>query len=115
MRPTEHGDSGSRGWQEWWRERGERELQCILMTAWDPIGVGDAAEAWGEYETYAPKLARILRETKDPQEAAAQVAEYLGSVERHSMGLNSDQGRLDNARLAASLVAWHQWSYAPGS
>ncbi len=102
-------------WQEWWRGRGERELQCILMTAWDPIGVGDAPEAWGEYERYAPEVARILRETKDPQKAAARVTEYLGGVERHSMGMDSDdQGRLGNARLAASLVAWHEWSFARG-
>ena len=100
MRPAKQKDSASPGWQEWWRERGERELQCILMTAWDPIGVGDTPEAWGEYETYAPKVARIPRETKDSQEAAAQVAEYLGDVEHHSMEINSGQGRLDNARLA---------------
>jgi hypothetical protein len=108
-------DSGSRGWEEWWRERGERELQCILMTAWDPIGVGDIPEAWGEYEAYAPKVAQILRETKDPREAATQVAEYLGDVERHSMEIESDQNRLENARLAASLVAWHEWSFARAS
>lgn len=114
MRPAKHKDSGSSEWQEWWRERGERELQCILMTAWDPIGVGDAPEAWSEYETYAPEVARILRETNDPEEAAAGVAEYLGGVERHSMEIDSDKGRLDNARLAASLVAWHEWSYARG-
>lgn len=82
------------------------------MTAWDPIGVGDTPEAWDEYETYAPEVARILHETKDPREAAAQVAEYLSGVERHSMEIYSDQSRLDNARLAASLAAWHEWSYA---
>lgn len=108
--PGERKDSGSPGWEQWWRERGERELQCILMTAWDPIGVGDAPEAWTEYEAYAPQVARILRETKDPQEAATEVAEYLGDVERRSMVLDPD--RLAIARLAASLVAWHEWSYA---
>lgn len=114
MRPGKQEDSGSPRWQEWWRERGERELQCILMTAWDPIGVGDAPEAWGEYETYAPRVARILREAEDPWEAAAEVAEYLGGVEHHSMGIASEAGRANNARLAASLVAWHEWSYARG-
>lgn len=114
MRPAKQVESGGPGWWEWWRERGERELQCILMTAWDPIGVGDTPEAWSEYETYAPEVARILRVTNDPEEAATGVAEYLGGVERHSMEIDSDKGRLDNARLAASLVAWHEWSCARG-
>lgn len=107
-------DRGSLDWPDWWRERGKRELQCILMTAWDPIGVGDAAEAWDEYERYAPEVIRILRETEDPQEAASQVSRYLSGVERDSMELHSDQSSLDNARLAASLVAWHEWSYVRG-
>ncbi len=34
----------------------QRELRCILMTAWDPIRVGDAAEAWDEYDEYRPAL-----------------------------------------------------------
>lgn len=115
MRPGEEIDSGSPGWDEWWRERGERELQCILMTAWDPIGVGDAPEAWGEYETYAPAVARILRDTKNPQEAAAEVADYLSGAQHRSMQIASDPSRVGNARLAASLVAWYEWSYARGS
>jgi hypothetical protein len=114
MRPAGQVDSGSPGWREWWLERGERELRCILMTAWDPIGVGDAPEAWDEYETYALEVARILRETMDPQEAAVRVAEYLDGVEQDSMELSSGQDRLHNARLAASLVAWHEWSYTRG-
>jgi hypothetical protein len=56
------------------------------MTAWNPIGVGDTPEPGASTKTYAPKVARILHETKDPQEAAAQVAEYLGGVE----SLNGD-------------------------
>jgi len=30
------------------------------------------------------------------------------------MEIDSGQGRLDIARFAASLVAWHEWSYARG-
>lgn len=47
-------DRGADEWVRWWRQTGERELRCILMTAWDPIGVGDAPEAWDEYDSYAP-------------------------------------------------------------
>lgn len=46
-------------------------------------------------------------------EAATLVAEYLNGVEREAMELpHTDQGRLVNARLAASLVAWYEWSHA---
>lgn len=82
------------------------------MTAWDPIGVGDAPEAWSEYEAYAPQLARILRETEDSQDATARAAEYLTGIEGDEMELHADQGRLANVRLAASLVAWYEWSRA---
>lgn len=77
-------------WRAWWRERGERELRCILMTAWDPIGVGDAPEAWDEYDLYAPQVARILRETIDPQESASRVAQHLNDAERR-MGMHTDR------------------------
>ncbi len=40
--------AGPNDWLEWWQQHGERELRCILMTAWDPIGVGDMPEAWSE-------------------------------------------------------------------
>jgi hypothetical protein len=101
-------------WRAWWRERGERELRCILMTAWDPIGVGDAPEAWDEYDEYAPQIARVLRETVDPHEAASRVAQYLHDAER-GMEMHSDQSRMANARLANSLVAWYGWSYTRSS
>lgn len=105
--------SDTDGWRAWWRERGERELRCILMTAWDPIGVGDTPAAWDEYDGYAPQIARALRETVDPDESAAQVARHLGDAERR-MEMHTDQSRMANARLARSLVAWHEWSYLRG-
>lgn len=101
-------------WRAWWRAHGERELRCILMTAWDPIGIGDATEAWGEYDEYAPRVARVLRETVDPHESASRVAQYLNDAERR-MEMHTDQSQMANARLANALVAWHEWSYARGS
>lgn len=108
-----HEDSDTDEWRAWWRERGERELRCILMTAWDPIGVGDTSEAWDEYDEYAPQVARALRETADPQESASRVARHLNDAVGQ-MELHTDQSRMANPRLASSLVAWHEWSYGRG-
>ena len=44
-------------WRQWWDEHGERELRCVLMTAWDPVGTGDTPEAWDEYDTYMAGVA----------------------------------------------------------
>ena len=100
-------------WRAWWRQRGERELRCILMTAWDPIGVGDAPEAWGEYDEYASQIARVLHEMIDPHESASRVAQHLNDAERR-MEMHTDQSRMANARLGNSLVAWNEWSYVRG-
>jgi hypothetical protein len=96
-------------WREWWQRQGERELRCILMTAWDPVGVGDVTEAWDEYDSYLPGVAQRLREADDEDDAANRVAEYLHHVERDFMGLAT--GRPARAsQLASALAAWHEWS-----
>jgi hypothetical protein len=46
----EHVAGAPEDWHEWGRARGQDELRCILMTAWDPIGVGDEPGAWDEYD-----------------------------------------------------------------
>lgn len=71
---------GPDDWLRWWRATGERELQCILMTAWDPIGVNDAPEAWDEYDDYVPGVADRLRDARDFDDAATGVADYLNHV-----------------------------------
>jgi hypothetical protein len=43
--------SGPKDWREWWRCRGRHELSCILMIGWDPIGVSDLPDGWGECAT----------------------------------------------------------------
>lgn len=100
-------------WRAWWQGCGERELRSILMTAWDPIGVGDDPEAWDEYDEYAPQLAHVLRETTDPHESASRVAQHLNDAERR-MEMHTDESRMANARLANSLVAWYERSFARG-
>lgn len=108
---SERVDGGADDWLRWWRATGERELRCILMTAWDPIGVGDAPEAWDEYDDYAPGVAHRLRDAADPDEGATHVAEYLNHVERDFMGNLTSERRRANRYLADSLLAWHEWSF----
>ena len=103
---------GADDWVRWWEVRGERELRCILMTAWDPVGVGDAPEAWDEYDMYAPAVAHRLRDaTDDDDEGIECVTEYLNHVERDFMGDLTEERRRANGYLAMDLVAWHEWSY----
>jgi hypothetical protein len=104
-------EPGPEDWLAWWKARGERELRCILMTAWDPIGVGDAAEAWDEYDSYALGVARRLLDASTADDALDGVQAYLNQVERDSMETLSDERARENGYLAASLVAWHEWSY----
>jgi hypothetical protein len=75
-------------WREWWQRRGERELRCILMTAWDPVGVGDVTEAWDEYDICLAEPLSDARQVADEDDAANRVAEYLHHVERDFMGLS---------------------------
>jgi len=57
-------------WRRWWEATGERELRCILMMAWDPVGAGDAPEAWDEYDSYLPSVAERLQGGTDPDTTA---------------------------------------------
>jgi hypothetical protein len=83
------------------------------MTAWDPIGVGDVAEAWDEYDSYIGDVALRLREAADDDDVAQSVAAYLQHLARDFMGLAAGpSARADD--LAAALVAWHEWSFLRG-
>jgi hypothetical protein len=107
--------SGSDTWRAWWRSHGERELRCILMTAWDPIGVADAPEAWDEYDDYIPGVAYRLRDAAGWEEAVDSVQEYLNHLERDFIieELTPERDR-HNAYVAECLAAWHEWSYEHG-
>jgi hypothetical protein len=105
---------GSEEWRRWWQATGERELRCILMTAWDPIGASDVAEGWDEYNEYAPGIAHRLRDAANADEAAERVADYLDHVERDFMETLTPEGQRKNRYLADSLVAWHEWSFEWG-
>ena len=105
---------GSEEWRRWWQATGERELRCILMTAWDPVGSGDAPEAWDEYDSYAPGVAHRLRDAANADDARERVADYLDHVERDFMEFLTEERSRANRFLADSLVAWHEWSFERG-
>ncbi len=101
--------AGSSDWLDWWRRRGERELRCILMLGWDPVGMADVADGWGEYDDYAAGVAHRLRDAGDEREAIGSVSAYLRHIEGDVIGSRGDSIGLP--ALAARLVAWHEWSF----
>ena len=107
-------DDATRRWLTWWRKTGERELRCILMTAWDPVGSGDTPEAWDEYDSYALTIAHRARDGIDPETAAADIAAHLDRVEHDELGAAENARTRDHSSLAARIVAWHEWSYVHG-
>jgi hypothetical protein len=104
---------GSPDWRQWWERHGERELRCILMSAWDPVGAGDTPEAWDEYDGYLSGVAHRLRDATNTDAAEQTIAAYLSYIERDYMGMAADTSR-HNQELAATLVAWHEWSFMRG-
>jgi hypothetical protein len=100
-------------WRAWWGRYGERELRCILMTAWDPLGVGFEPNAWDEYDDYALTIARRLYEAADAASARDQVAAVLDQVEA-DLGSGGEGAARSNRSLALAIVAWHEWSFVRG-
>ena len=86
-------------WHMWWKAAGHQGLSQQLMLWWDPIGVKDIPEAQGEYDGYAGRLGRMLREGKTEQELAA-----LLSDAEAGMGMRP-RPELD-AFVAAKLIDW---------
>lgn len=86
-------------WATWWRHTGEEELRLILWAAWDPIGVGVPRD---EYETYAPRLASILRNGATPEDIAA----ALGQWRTESMGLPPDPD--SDLTVALKVRDWYE-------
>lgn len=111
QRDEQRNASGSEAWSQWWNDHGERELRCILMTAWDPVGSSDEPMAWDEYDGYMAGVAHRLRDTADDDEAADSVAAFLNHVERDYMGGLTPAAERRNGFLAHTLVAWHEWSF----
>ena len=87
--------------ERWWRERGSSELRELLYSEWDPIGLGQIADApRDEYEHYAGGLARRLRAGSSEQELAVLLEGY-----RADMGLERSE-EIDLA-FARRLRSWY--------
>ena len=59
----------------------------ILFYAWDPIGVNDIPAARDEYQSYLPKVFKLLMSDSKNDE----IATYLCEVESISMGLDANK------------------------
>lgn len=81
-----------------WVECGKR-VRAVLLTDWDPIGVGRVDAASDEYDGYALRLIGLLVR-QAPQQA---LAEFLWRTETLTMCLPGDRARVE--RVAARLVA----------
>jgi hypothetical protein len=73
-----------------------RRVDEILFYLWDPIGVCDIPMARDEYQSYLPKVFKLLiNDSKDHE-----VSAYLIKVESGSMGMSSNSKKaLEVARL----------------
>ncbi len=93
-------------WAKWWTESGERELRQILFWRWDPIGVADDFPVTeDEYDSYVMHVASLLRDAA----SLDAVADYLGTVERDSMGIHETPRAEAHRREVASFLldSWY--------
>lgn len=79
----------------------QRELRAHLMR-WDPIGVGEAAQAQSEYDGYINPLLHMLH----AGESEDAVTTYLARLVEDRIALRSHPER--EQQFAATLVSW--WS-----
>ena len=64
-------------------------IREILLRDWDPIGVGDIAEAQDEYDSYIPSIYGRLIHRVSEQE----LFDYLWQIETQHMGLCGHRGK----------------------
>jgi hypothetical protein len=62
-------------------------IRRALLGEWDPIGIGEYAEAQSEYDTYVPVIFRILIS----RGSRSELLDYLWSIETEHMGLVGDR------------------------
>ena len=87
-------------WDQWWDATGSSELRTVLLTQWDPLLVGDAAQAQDEYDGYLEALGDLLREGA----AGAAVSDYLAACEK-SMGFIPQPDEL--TPVAGRITEWY--------
>jgi len=74
-----------------------RQVDEVLHYMWDPIGVRGIAQARDEYYSYLPQVFSRLINNGSVED----IASYLVSVERDSMGLTPDK---ENASKIADVL-----------
>jgi len=62
-------------------------IRRALLDEWDPIGIGEYAEAQSEYDTYVPVIYRILIS----RGSRSELFDYLWSIETEHMELVGDR------------------------
>jgi hypothetical protein len=77
-------------------------MKALLWEEWDPIGVNDDADAFGEYDSYALQLQVMLGRGADVEE----VARHLSWVAKTLMGLSSTNDQHSMA-IARKVIAIH--------
>ena len=63
------------------------EIERILWEEWDPIGVNDCTEAFGEYDSYALQICGMLQ--SPATSSAVEVEAFLTKIRTRSMGLSA--------------------------
>ncbi|MBB1304823.1 hypothetical protein [Pseudoalteromonas sp. SR43-5] len=64
-----------------------RATDEILFYMWDPIGVRDIPAARDEYQSYLPKVFKLVK----ADAANTKIAAYLNEIETTSMGLGANK------------------------
>jgi hypothetical protein len=76
-------------------------LKALLWEAWDPIGVNDNPDAFGEYDSYAPQIQAMLERGADADE----IARHLSWIVTDYIGLSADDQH--SLAIARKAVAAH--------
>ena len=69
-------------------------IREVLLSDWDPMGLGDAPGSPDDYDAVARELHALLT---DRSTTVARIAAYLRWVEREQMGLQRRPGRATGA------------------
>jgi hypothetical protein len=80
--------------------RYDRAIREILLRGWDPIGIGDIAEAQDEYDTYIPGIYGRLIHRIPEQE----LFDHLWQIETEQMGLSGDRTKTQQAARKLLLL-----------
>lgn len=76
-----------------------KRIDEIVFYRWDPIGISDSDWPRDEYETYVPRIFRVVMEKDSPEPIAA----LLGNIQMEFMGLSESRQR--NLAVAEQMLS----------